>query len=176
MQFIDPIPTANMTDHQRAWFYAEFAHARRDEVIGVLLAIFLGNFGIHQFYIRRNWPRHPLSLLLLDRHLRHPRLYRRLLYARPSPSLQRRAGHLYRQPDPRQPRCRPHRPPQLRPAVHAVLPSSPLQLSALIAERPQRQISSSARLPYSLLPRDCALLQVVELYEIPIRPVLHLHR
>ena len=53
MQFIDPIPTANMTDHQRAWFYAEFAHARRDEVIGVLLAIFLGNFGIHQFYIRR---------------------------------------------------------------------------------------------------------------------------
>ena len=54
MQFIDPIPTTNMTDHQRAWFYAEFAHARRDEVIGVLLAIFLGNFGIHQFYIRRN--------------------------------------------------------------------------------------------------------------------------
>ena len=54
MPFADPIPTANMTDHQRAWFYAEFAHARRDEVIGVLLAIFLGNFGIHQFYIRRN--------------------------------------------------------------------------------------------------------------------------
>jgi len=54
MQYADPIPTANMTDHQRAWFYAEFAHARRDEVIGVLLAIFLGNFGIHQFYIRRN--------------------------------------------------------------------------------------------------------------------------
>jgi len=53
MPFTDPIPTANMTDHQRAWFYAEFAHARRDEVIGVLLAIFLGNFGIHQFYIRR---------------------------------------------------------------------------------------------------------------------------
>lgn len=54
MQFTDPFPTANMTDHQRAWFYAEFAHARRDEVIGVLLAIFLGNFGVHQFYIRRN--------------------------------------------------------------------------------------------------------------------------
>ena len=54
MQFIDPIPTVNMTEHQRAWFYAEFGHARRDEVIGVLLAIFLGNFGIHQFYIRRN--------------------------------------------------------------------------------------------------------------------------
>ncbi len=54
MYFADPVPTANMTDHQRAWFYAEFAHARRDEVIGVLLAIFLGNFGVHQFYIRRN--------------------------------------------------------------------------------------------------------------------------
>ena len=54
MQFTDPFPTANMTDHQRAWFYAEFAQARRDEVIGVLLAIFLGNFGVHQFYIRRN--------------------------------------------------------------------------------------------------------------------------
>ncbi|HEY6377003.1 MAG TPA: NINE protein [Edaphobacter sp.] len=53
MYFADPVPTANMTDHQRAWFYAEFAHARRDEVIGVLLAIFLGNFGVHQFYLRR---------------------------------------------------------------------------------------------------------------------------
>ena len=54
MPFTDPLSTANMTEHQRAWFYAEFTHARRDEVIGVLLAIFLGNFGIHQFYIRRN--------------------------------------------------------------------------------------------------------------------------
>jgi TM2 domain-containing membrane protein YozV len=52
--FIDPIYTAGMTDHQRAWFYAEFEHARRDEVIGVLLAIFLGTFGIHHFYLGRN--------------------------------------------------------------------------------------------------------------------------
>src|SRR3954471_5840219 len=43
-----------MTDHQRAWFYAEYEHARRDEVIGVLLAVFLGTFGIHHFYLRRN--------------------------------------------------------------------------------------------------------------------------
>jgi TM2 domain-containing membrane protein YozV len=42
-----------MNDHQRAWFYAEYEHARRDEVVGVLLAIFLGTFGIHHFYLRR---------------------------------------------------------------------------------------------------------------------------
>jgi TM2 domain-containing membrane protein YozV len=52
--FIDPIYTNGMTDHQRAWFYAEFEHARRDEFIGVLLAIFLGTFGIHHFYLGRN--------------------------------------------------------------------------------------------------------------------------
>ena len=54
MQAIDPIYTVNMTDHQRSWFYAELHHASRDEVIGVLLAIFLGCFGIHHFYLRRN--------------------------------------------------------------------------------------------------------------------------
>lgn len=42
-----------MTEHQRAWFYAEYQHARRDEIVGVLLAIFLGGFGIHHFYLRR---------------------------------------------------------------------------------------------------------------------------
>ncbi len=54
MQVIDPIYTANMTDHQRSWFYAEYQHASREEVVGVLLAIFLGCFGIHHFYLRRN--------------------------------------------------------------------------------------------------------------------------
>jgi TM2 domain-containing membrane protein YozV len=54
MQPIDPIYTANMTDHQRSWFYAEYEQASRNEVIGVLLAIFLGGFGIHHFYLRRN--------------------------------------------------------------------------------------------------------------------------
>ncbi len=43
-----------MTEHQRAWFYAEYEQARRDEVVGVLLAIFLGSFGLHHFYLRRN--------------------------------------------------------------------------------------------------------------------------
>ena len=51
---IDPIYTANMNDQQRAWFYAEFERARKDEVIGVLLAVFLGGLGIHHFYLRRD--------------------------------------------------------------------------------------------------------------------------
>jgi TM2 domain-containing membrane protein YozV len=50
----DPIYTVNMNDHQRAWFYAEYERARKDEVIGVLLAIFLGGLGIHHFYLRRD--------------------------------------------------------------------------------------------------------------------------
>jgi TM2 domain-containing membrane protein YozV len=51
---IDPIYTAGMNDQQRAWFYAEYERARKDEVIGVLLAIFLGGLGIHHFYLRRD--------------------------------------------------------------------------------------------------------------------------
>lgn len=46
--------TANMTPQQRTWFYAEYERARKDEVVGVLLALFLGCFGIHHFYLRRN--------------------------------------------------------------------------------------------------------------------------
>ena len=51
---IDPIYTASMNDQQRAWFYAEYERARKDEVIGVLLAVFLGGLGIHHFYLRRD--------------------------------------------------------------------------------------------------------------------------
>jgi TM2 domain-containing membrane protein YozV len=50
----DPIYTINMNDQQRTWFYAEYERARKDEVIGVLLAIFLGGLGIHHFYLRRD--------------------------------------------------------------------------------------------------------------------------
>jgi TM2 domain-containing membrane protein YozV len=50
----DPIYTVNMNDQQRAWFYAEYERARNAEVIGVLLAIFLGGLGIHHFYLRRD--------------------------------------------------------------------------------------------------------------------------
>jgi len=37
----------------QAIFYQQYAAVRRDEVAGVLLALFLGGFGIHHFYLRR---------------------------------------------------------------------------------------------------------------------------
>ncbi len=48
---ISPVYTANMTDQQRAWFYAEYQQASKDEVVGVLLALFLGGLGAHKFYM-----------------------------------------------------------------------------------------------------------------------------
>jgi NhaP-type Na+/H+ or K+/H+ antiporter len=37
----------------QAIFYQQYQLARRDEVVGTLLALFLGGFGIHHFYLRR---------------------------------------------------------------------------------------------------------------------------
>ncbi len=37
----------------QAIFYQQYESVRRDEVVGVLLALFLGTFGIHHFYLRR---------------------------------------------------------------------------------------------------------------------------
>src|ERR1700677_1408968 len=37
----------------QAIFYQQYETVRRDEVVGVLLALFLGTFGIHHFYLRR---------------------------------------------------------------------------------------------------------------------------
>ncbi len=37
----------------QAVFYMQYEMVRRDEVVGILLALFLGGFGIHQFYLRR---------------------------------------------------------------------------------------------------------------------------
>ena len=54
MYLNDAIYTANMNDHQRAWFRAEYDRARKDEVVGLLLALFLGCFGVHHFYLRRD--------------------------------------------------------------------------------------------------------------------------
>jgi TM2 domain-containing membrane protein YozV len=34
-------------------FYQQYEAARRDEIVGILLALFLGTFGIHHFYLRR---------------------------------------------------------------------------------------------------------------------------
>ena len=36
-----------------AIFYQQYESVRRDEVVGILLALFLGCFGIHHFYLRR---------------------------------------------------------------------------------------------------------------------------
>jgi TM2 domain-containing membrane protein YozV len=36
-----------------AIFYQQYNAARRDEVVGILLALFLGSFGVHHFYLRR---------------------------------------------------------------------------------------------------------------------------
>ena len=36
-----------------AIFYQQYDAVRRDEVVGILLALFLGTFGVHHFYLRR---------------------------------------------------------------------------------------------------------------------------
>jgi TM2 domain-containing membrane protein YozV len=42
-----PIPNT------QAMFYEQYEAVRRDEVVGILLALFLGTFGVHHFYLRR---------------------------------------------------------------------------------------------------------------------------
>ncbi|MGO8757217.1 MAG: NINE protein [Terracidiphilus sp.] len=37
----------------QAIFYQQYQAAHRDEVVGILLALFLGTFGVHHFYLRR---------------------------------------------------------------------------------------------------------------------------
>jgi len=37
----------------QAIFYQQYEFVRRDEVVGILLALFLGAFGVHHFYLRR---------------------------------------------------------------------------------------------------------------------------
>ena len=37
----------------QAIFYQQYEMARRDEIVGLLLALFLGCFGLHHFYLRR---------------------------------------------------------------------------------------------------------------------------
>jgi TM2 domain-containing membrane protein YozV len=43
-----------MTDQQRLIFETNYRAAAKDELTGVLLALFLGGFGAHHFYLRRN--------------------------------------------------------------------------------------------------------------------------
>jgi TM2 domain-containing membrane protein YozV len=42
-----------MDEQQRSAFYASYQVSAKSEVVGVLLAIFLGGFGAHHFYLRR---------------------------------------------------------------------------------------------------------------------------
>jgi hypothetical protein len=44
----------SMTEQQRMLFEANYRAAAKDELAGVLLAFFLGGFGAHHFYLRRN--------------------------------------------------------------------------------------------------------------------------
>jgi TM2 domain-containing membrane protein YozV len=37
----------------QAIFYQQYEAVRRDEIVGVLLALFLGGIGLHHFYLRR---------------------------------------------------------------------------------------------------------------------------
>lgn len=45
---------AGWNDEQRAFFQAQMSAWQKDEVVGVLLALFLGTFGAHHFYLRKN--------------------------------------------------------------------------------------------------------------------------
>jgi TM2 domain-containing membrane protein YozV len=45
--------TSTAYPNAQAIFYQQYESARRDEVVGILLALFLGTFGIHHFYLRR---------------------------------------------------------------------------------------------------------------------------
>jgi TM2 domain-containing membrane protein YozV len=45
--------TSTAYPNAQAIFYQQYETVRRDEVVGILLALFLGTFGIHHFYLRR---------------------------------------------------------------------------------------------------------------------------
>jgi TM2 domain-containing membrane protein YozV len=40
-----------MNDQQRAVFLSQYNAVRKDEVVGVVLAVLLGHFGVHRFYL-----------------------------------------------------------------------------------------------------------------------------
>ena len=45
--------SAYVNPNPQAIFYQQYEAVRRDEIVGVLLALFLGVFGVHHFYLRR---------------------------------------------------------------------------------------------------------------------------
>ena len=48
-----PPSASAWSDEQRALYYAHMSAWQKDEVVGVLLALFVGTFGAHHFYLRR---------------------------------------------------------------------------------------------------------------------------
>jgi TM2 domain-containing membrane protein YozV len=49
-----PVVLPQMTEQQQATFNAYYPNTQRDEMLGILLALVLGSFGAHHFYLRRN--------------------------------------------------------------------------------------------------------------------------
>src|ERR1700753_4392238 len=49
-----PVTLPQMTQEQQATFNIYYPSTQRDELVGVLLAVLLGSFGAHHFYLRRN--------------------------------------------------------------------------------------------------------------------------
>jgi TM2 domain-containing membrane protein YozV len=49
----DAAMTTTAYVNAQAVFYQQYEQVRRDEVVGILLALFLGGFGVHHFYLRR---------------------------------------------------------------------------------------------------------------------------
>jgi len=45
--------TSYTNPNAQAIFYQQYEVVRRDEVVGILLALILGSFGAHHFYLRR---------------------------------------------------------------------------------------------------------------------------
>lgn len=50
----NPMAMPQMTPEQQATFNIYYPSTQRDELLGVLLAVLLGSFGAHHFYLRRN--------------------------------------------------------------------------------------------------------------------------
>jgi TM2 domain-containing membrane protein YozV len=49
-----PVMLPQMTEQQQSTFNAYYPGTQRDELTGILLALLLGSFGAHHFYLRRN--------------------------------------------------------------------------------------------------------------------------
>jgi len=49
----EPAMSSQSYPNPQAIFHQQYEAVRRDEVVGILLALFLGVFGLHHFYLRR---------------------------------------------------------------------------------------------------------------------------